>query len=124
MKKKEIEDHRPWGRYKIISETPHYKIKEVTVSPGKRMSLQRHRHRAEHWYILSGEALVNLNNKEFPLKSGQSADIFQGAIHRIGNPGTRNLIYIETQPDQHVENMADTISQKYSHKVLWRHHIV
>ena len=97
MKKQKTEDRRPWGCYKIISETPHYKIKEVTVFPGKRMSLQRHRHRAEHWYILSGKALVNLNNEEFPLKSGQSIDIPQGATHRMANPESEDLIYIELQ---------------------------
>ena len=55
------EDHRPWGYYQVLADEPDHKVKRIIVYPGKRLSLQRHRLREEHWYILSGQALVTRN---------------------------------------------------------------
>ena len=72
------EDHRPWGYYQVLSDEPDHKVKRIVVYPGKRLSLQRHRQRAEHWYILKGEAIVTRDHEELRLKSGQSVDIPRG----------------------------------------------
>jgi mannose-6-phosphate isomerase len=77
------EDHRPWGFYTVLSDEPDYKVKRILVYPGKRLSLQRHKHRSEHWHIVNGNALVTLNDKQIPLKKGMSCDIPVGAAHRI-----------------------------------------
>ena len=95
--KKNQEDHRPWGFYIVLSDEPDHKVKRIVVYPGKRLSLQRHRRRSEHWHIVNGEALVTLNDKEIPLKKGKSVDIPVGAAHRIKNTGTENLVFIEIQ---------------------------
>lgn len=91
------EEHRPWGYYEVLSDEPNHKVKRLVVLPSKRLSLQRHQHRAEHWNIISGEALVTIDRKEYHLTVGQSVNIPRGAIHRIQNPGTENLVIIEIQ---------------------------
>ncbi|NOY17487.1 MAG: cupin domain-containing protein [Gammaproteobacteria bacterium] len=91
------ENHRPWGHYENLLERDDHKIKEIIVQPGERLSLQKHRRRAEHWTIVSGEALVTVGDQEIPLKSGQSVDIPRGAVHRIMNPGDIPLVLVEVQ---------------------------
>ncbi|MBT4485718.1 MAG: phosphomannose isomerase type II C-terminal cupin domain [Candidatus Latescibacteria bacterium] len=91
------EDHRPWGNYQVLSDEPDHKVKRIVVYPGKRLSLQKHKHRAEHWYIVSGEAIVTLDERQIPLEKGSAVDIPLEAVHRIMNPGTENLVFIEVQ---------------------------
>lgn len=97
MSKDSLTDHRPWGYYTILAEEPTHKVKRICVYPGKRLSLQRHQHRAEHWYVIEGEAWVTLNGDAFPVKTGQSVDIPQGATHRIENRGKQEMAFIEVQ---------------------------
>ena len=96
-KNNDIEDHRPWGYYVILSDEFDHKVKRITVYPGKRLSLQRHRHRSEHWFIIKGTALVTLNNEEIQRTKGESIDIPVGTIHRVKNIGADNLAFIEIQ---------------------------
>jgi mannose-6-phosphate isomerase len=91
------ENRRPWGYYQVLSDEPDHKVKRIVVYPGKRLSLQRHRRRAEHWYILFGEAIVTRNDEQLHLRGGESIDIPRGAIHRVMNPGTKNMAFIEVQ---------------------------
>ena len=95
------EDHRPWGYYQVLADEPDHKVKRIIVYPGKRLSLQRHRLREEHWYILSGQALVTRNEDKIPLKKGGAVDIPQGAIHRIENIGSDNVSFIEVQSGEY-----------------------
>lgn len=91
------DSRRPWGFYEVLSDMPDHKVKRITVFPGKRLSLQRHRRRQEHWYILDGDAVVTLDDKEIKLKNGKCADIPKGAAHRILNAGKKDLRFIEVQ---------------------------
>lgn len=91
------EEHRPWGYYQVYADEADHKVKRIVVYPGKRLSLQRHRRRAEHWYVLSGQAVVTRDNEEIRLQAEQSVDIPRGAVHRVANPGTRDLAFIEVQ---------------------------
>ena len=91
------EDHRPWGYYKILSDEVDHKVKRIVVYPGKRLSLQRHQRRSEHWHLLSGEALATLEGKQVRLKKGDSIDIPQGATHRIENQTENDIAFIEIQ---------------------------
>ena len=90
-------DHRPWGHYEVLLDERDHKVKRISVYPGKRLSLQRHRRRSEHWFILCGKAIVTIDHDEFDLETGQSIDIPQGALHRILNAGTETLAFIEVQ---------------------------
>ena len=91
------ENHRPWGYYQDLLERGDHKIKEIIVKPGERLSLQKHRRRAEHWTVVSGEALVTVGEQETLLKPGQSVDVPKGAVHRIRNPGDIPLHLVEVQ---------------------------
>ena len=93
----ERENYRPWGHYDNLLESNDHKIKELVVNPGERLSLQKHQRRAEHWTVVSGEALVTVGEKEILLKPGQSVDVPKGAVHRIMNPGEVPLVIVEVQ---------------------------
>ena len=91
------EEHRPWGHYIVLEDAADHKVKRIVVLPGKRLSLQRHRRRAEHWYVIEGKAVVTLNDAEIPREAGQAVDIPRGAWHRVANPGTVPMAFIEVQ---------------------------
>ena len=97
LEKTKPEEHRPWGYYKILADNDTYKSKEIVVFPHKRLSLQRHRHRSEHWYIIEGRAQITLDDKTVAVKPGQSVDIPNGVLHRIANQGSENVRFIEVQ---------------------------
>jgi mannose-6-phosphate isomerase-like protein (cupin superfamily) len=91
------ENYRPWGHYENLLERDDHKVKEIIVKPGKRLSLQQHQHRAEHWTVVSGVARVTVAEQETLLKPGQSVEIPKGAVHRIMNPGNTPLVFVEVQ---------------------------
>lgn len=88
---------RPWGRYEVLQDTPTHKVKCIWVSPGKRLSYQRHEKRAEHWYIVQGEAEVTLNGAISHNVAGDSVFVKIGDLHRISNVSDRDVIFIEVQ---------------------------
>jgi len=91
------ESRRPWGFYENLTDTDYHKVKRITVYQGKRLSLQRHRRRTEHWYVIKGEALVTLDDQGIELTAGEAVDIGLGQIHRIENRGEGDLVFIEIQ---------------------------
>lgn len=91
------ESVRPWGRYEVLLDADDHKVKEITVLPGKRLSLQRHQRRSEHWHVVSGNAVVTRGEEELTLGPGDSVDIPKQALHRIMNPGAEQLVFIEVQ---------------------------
>jgi mannose-6-phosphate isomerase-like protein (cupin superfamily) len=91
------EDHRPWGYYRVLEDEPDHKVKRLVVYPGKRLSLQRHQHRTELWQIIQGQAIITKNDVTLQTSPGQAVDIPVRAWHRIENPGTENLVFIEVQ---------------------------
>jgi mannose-6-phosphate isomerase len=91
------EDRRPWGWYKVLEDSPAHKVKRIVVGPGLRLSLQRHQRREEHWFVLSGVAIVTREGEEFELRAGDAVDIPRGAAHRVANPGREPLEFIEVQ---------------------------
>ncbi len=101
LKQKEVSDppmeNRPWGQFKVLSESAGYKVKEIIVKPGEKLSLQMHNHRCEFWTIISGEAIATVNDKEHHLKAQQSVFIPLKASHRLENSGKENLIMVEVQ---------------------------
>ena len=92
-----VDDRRPWGYYVILADEPDHKVKRITVYPGKRISLQSHRRRSEHWHVIKGTCIVTLANENIPLKGGESVDIPAGTVHRIENSGVEDLVFIEVQ---------------------------
>ena len=90
-------DRRPWGSYTVLEEAPTFKVKRIEVLPGKRLSYQKHAQRAEHWFVVAGTAKVTLDGREITVPNGEAIDIPIGAAHRVENPGTDDLIFIEVQ---------------------------
>jgi len=91
------EDHRPWGYYRVLADEVDHKVKMIVVHPGQRLSLQKHRRRSEHWYIVQGNAIVKKDENDIPVQVGSSVDIPVGSWHRISNPGAENTVFIEIQ---------------------------
>ncbi len=91
-------DERPWGSYTVLDAVENdHKVKRIVVTPGKRLSYQTHKFRAEHWYVVSGVATVVLDGVTHELSPGQSIDIAIGAAHRCENRGEEPVVFIEVQ---------------------------
>ena len=88
---------RPWGGYTSILNGERFQVKRLFVHPGKKLSLQKHHHRSEHWICVKGAAEVTINDTVTILHENQSIYIPQGAVHRLGNPGKIQLEMIEIQ---------------------------
>jgi len=89
--------HRPWGSYSRLEDGQFYSIKRITVPPQKRLSLQMHHHRSEHWVVVTGTAKVIIDGKEHLLRKGESTFVPIGSMHRLENPGLVPLEMIEVQ---------------------------
>jgi mannose-6-phosphate isomerase len=94
-------DHRPWGFFEILADAPDHKIKRITVYPGQRLSYQRHFRRSEHWYLISGKAVVTRNGQDIELAAGGAMDLPVGTWHRIRNPGPQNTVLVEVQTGEY-----------------------
>lgn len=91
------EAFRPWGHYEVLALRDTFQCKRIVVHPGKRFSLQRHQHRAEHWYVLAGQATVTLGDITRDLQPGMCIDIPRDTAHRIENTAGSDLVFIEIQ---------------------------
>ncbi len=89
--------HRPWGWYQRLDVGSRFRVKRIMVKPGRRLSLQKHFHRAEHWVVVRGAAEVTVNENVLLLHETESAYIPIGAVHRLANPGRIPLELIEVQ---------------------------
>jgi mannose-6-phosphate isomerase-like protein (cupin superfamily) len=90
-------ESRPWGGFENIVEGVGYKVKRLVIEPGHRISLQRHRFRAEHWVVVEGTPRVIIEGRARRLKARGAVDVPRGAWHRIENPGRRPVVIIEVQ---------------------------
>ncbi len=95
--------YRPWGSYTVLEDSDYFKIKRVSVKPGKKLSLQLHHHRSEHWVVVSGTAEVELNGETRLLRQGESTFVRTGMKHRLKNPGVIPLEVIEVQLGEYLE---------------------
>ena len=109
------DDIRPWGRYEILSENSDHKVKRIIVDAGARFSYQRHQHRAEHWFIVSGQAKVTHNGVDVEMAAGGSIDIAKGDLHRLANIGTEPVVFIEVQSGSYFgEDDSERIEDDYN----------
>lgn len=96
------DETRPWGSFWVLDEAPGYKVKRIEVWPGKRLSLQAHHRRQEQWTVVAGQAIVTLDEQEHTVTPGQSIFIPRQARHRVANPGTGPLVFIEVQTGEYL----------------------
>lgn len=119
---KESHEHllirRPWGCYSILEESEGYKIKKIAVHPGGILSLQRHRSRSEHWVIVKGKALVQVEEEEHFLSPNESVFVPKGAVHRLTNPLEEVLEIIEVQVGDYLgEDDIERLEDAYGREV-------
>jgi mannose-1-phosphate guanylyltransferase / mannose-6-phosphate isomerase len=93
---------RPWGSYTVLEEGENFKIKRIVVNPGAKLSMQMHKHRSEHWVVVSGVATITNNEIEFTLAENQSTYISKTHRHRLENKGEFPLSIIEVQCGDYV----------------------
>lgn len=89
--------YRPWGYYQSVHMGERFQVKRITVNPGAKLSLQKHYHRAEHWIVVNGTALVTRDTDTILLRENESIFVPLGCVHRLENPGRMPLNLIEVQ---------------------------
>ena len=97
MFKRRMKVRRPWGYYETLRSSPGWQLKILVVNPGHAISLQKHKHRSEHWTVASGSALFTVGSKVLSKKAGQDVFIRKGQKHRISNPGKKPVTIVEVQ---------------------------
>jgi mannose-1-phosphate guanylyltransferase len=95
--------YRPWGHYDGVVEGERWQVKKISVKPGASLSLQMHHHRAEHWVVVQGVALVTIGDQVMEVLPNQSVYIPLETAHRLENPGTEPLALIEVQTGDYLE---------------------
>lgn len=106
--------YRPWGYYRVLNTGERFQVKQITVKPGKSLSLQRHHHRSEHWVVVSGTAEVTLEEETFFISENESTYIPLAKVHRLKNPGIIDLELIETQSGSYLgEDDIERLSDDY-----------
>ncbi|MGI9510784.1 MAG: phosphomannose isomerase type II C-terminal cupin domain [Geminicoccaceae bacterium] len=96
-------DERPWGRWEVLATGDMYVCKRITVKPGGKLSLQLHHHREEHWTIVEGTASVTCGDDRKTMDVGAHVFIPVETAHRIENPGTVDVVFIEVQQGEHLD---------------------
>ena len=89
--------YRPWGAYEGVAHGTRFQVKRITVRPGRKLSLQKHYHRAEHWVVVAGTAIVERDGERILLRENESVYLPLGCVHRLENPGMIPLTLIEVQ---------------------------
>lgn len=100
MTKDIIKETRPWGSFEVLLDSDRCKVKRITVQPGKRLSLQSHEHRAEHWICIDGGdgAVAQIGNRSVPLQKDVTVHIGRSVPHRLDNSaGNSSAVIIEVQ---------------------------
>jgi mannose-6-phosphate isomerase len=90
-------EERPWGNYSVLYTDETCQVKKLILNPGKRISLQSHEFRAEHWFIVSGQGSAELDGKKIEVGPGDSVDIPIGSMHRISCGEGDPMVFIEVQ---------------------------
>lgn len=107
---------RPWGGFQDLFEAQGFKVKLLEIEPGKRLSLQRHRKRDEHWVVVEGRGRIRVGHQERPIGRGNHEIIPCGRIHRVTNDGDVPLVILELQlgecREDDIERLADDFGRK------------
>lgn len=107
---------RPWGWFEDLGSGEGYKVKRLCIHAGSRISLQRHRHRLEHWVVVSGQGVLECDGAELQAEPGTTLLVPCGAVHRAGAT-TADLVIIEVQrgswlSEDDIERLADDFGRR------------
>lgn len=95
--------HRPWGWYQTMDLGDRFRVKRIVVTPGKKLSLQKHHHRAEHWVVVRGTAEVTRDHEVMLVRENESIYLPFGCVHRLANPGRIPVEIVEVQTGAYLE---------------------
>ena len=110
----EATNKRPWGYFEVLSDAPDHKVKRIVVSSGGILSLQLHKLRSEHWFVVSGKGKAIVGNKKNSLRTGSVLDIPKKAKHRVENSSHEDLVIIEVQTGEYFgEDDIERLEDKY-----------
>lgn len=106
------EAERPWGTWHVVDEGYGFKTKRIEIRPGHRMSLQRHTHRQEHWFVVFGEIEATIDGVTTKVRAGSSIDVPRGSTHRLANCNEQMAMVVEVQQgiytgEDDIERFAD-----------------
>ena len=109
--------YRPWGFYESLIQGERFQVKRIVVTPGQKLSLQKHFHRAEHWVVVNGSALVTRDGETLLVRENESIYLPLGCVHRLENPGRIPLALIEVQSgaylgEDDIVRIEDTYGRK------------
>lgn len=102
--------YRQWGNYELLVDTPHYRVKKVVITPGHTIYAHRHLYRSEHWSVVSGNALIDLEGDIRRYATNDVIDVTPGMLHQVSNAGNEPLIIIEVSVGENVTE-DDKISE-------------
>ncbi len=95
--------YRPWGWYQTMDLGPRFRVKRIQVTPGAKLSLQKHYHRAEHWVVVRGTAEVTRDHETITVRENESVYLPMGCVHRLANPGRIPVELVEIQTGSYLE---------------------
>ncbi len=109
--------YRPWGFYESLIHGNRFQVKRIVVTPGHKLSLQKHFHRAEHWVVVNGSAIVTRDSETVLVRENESIYLPLGCVHRMENPGRIPLTLIEVQSgaylgEDDIVRLEDTYGRK------------
>jgi len=109
-----LKNKRPWGYFEVLSDAPDHKVKRIVVEPGGILSLQRHKLRMEHWFVVSGKGIASVDGKDYSVQQGSAIDIPVKKTHRLENSSAENLVIIEVQTGEYFgEDDIERLEDKY-----------
>ena len=109
-----LKNKRPWGYFEVLSDAPNHKVKRIVVEPGGILSLQRHKQRSEHWFVVSGKGIASIDGKDYSVQNGSTVDIPSKKTHRLENSSAENLVIIEVQTGEYFgEDDIERLEDKY-----------
>jgi mannose-6-phosphate isomerase len=110
----ELNNKRPWGYFEVLSDAADHKVKRIVVEPNGILSLQRHKLRSEHWFVVSGKGIASVDGKDYSVQKGSAVDIPALKTHRLENSSTENLVIIEIQTGKYFgEDDVERLEDKY-----------
>ena len=109
-----LKNKRPWGYFEVLSDAPNHKVKRIVVEQGGVLSLQRHKLRSEHWFVVSGKGIASVDGKDYSVQNGSTVDIPSKKTHRLENSSAENLVIIEVQTGKYFgEDDIERLEDKY-----------
>ena len=95
-------ERRPWGRLEVLAAGTGFQVRRLDIDPGGKLSLRSHRHRAEEWLVVTGTALVTIDDETSAVEHGGTVTLPVGSVHRLENPGPGSLVVVEVQLGAHL----------------------